>query len=416
MRTTWPDGAIGADPGAEALIREARRRQRRRYLAAGLVVLVLATAGVYTRWSGVTSSAQPASSPRPVASRVAGSPAPAAIPPIGTDLLMWPLGAPLGFGPDTGPPFVVDNLLTGRVEQRGTPDLCCGDYQPLLARVGSWLVYVGNGATAIRDSLAGRPRVLGRTSFFVPAAAPGAVWLEYYQSPRPVMVRLASVANRAVGPPITLPAGTQLVRGTAAGLLIQSRSGVLQLWNPDGARTTLPFSPIWPYGFDATAMIVAYGTDCHDNLIPASANGGSATGYPACLMLRVLNVRTGQVSSFPTPPGTAGWVPHEFGLEDSISPRDTMLAARAVIPSATGDQSALFVLRLHGRHRRPTAVPFSTGSVFSKAAWSVDSDWLFYQGPADRLWAYQISSGAARSSSVPCCRYTVMVTVPAPDG
>ena len=415
MRTTWPDGAIGADPGADALIREARRRQRRRYLAAGLAVLVLAMAGAYARWSGVSAPAGPDSSPQPAASRAAGSPGPAAIPPIGTDLLMWPLGAPLGVGPAAGPPFVVDNLRTGQVAQRGTPDLCCGDYQPLLAAVGGWLVYAGNGATAIRDSLTGRPRVLGRTSFFAPSAVPGAVWLEYYHGTRAVMARQVPVAGGPAGPPLTLPAGTQLVRGTEAGLLLQARTGALRLWSRGGAPRTLPFSPIWPDGFDATGLLVAYGTDCHTDWVAASANGGSASGYPACLVLRVLNVRTGKVSSFLTPRGTDGWVPHEFGLESSISPRDTMLAARAVIPSATGDRTALFVLRLTGRHRRPSAVPFSAGSVFSKAAWSVDSDWLFYQGPAGRLWAYQIASGAVRSSSVPCCRYTVMVTVPAPN-
>jgi len=118
--------------------------------------------------------------------------------------------------------------------------------------------------------------------------------------------------------------------------------------------------------------------------------------------------------SVPSPAGTTGWVPPEFGREDPLA--GTMIAAEAATPSRDRDTGRLYTVRLTGSRHLPNAVPDSDGHLFSMVAWSPDGAWLFYQGPVGKLWGYQPRSGAVRSSTVPCCRYTVMAAVDAPAG
>jgi hypothetical protein len=135
---------------------------------------------------------------------------------------MWPAGSGACCGP-----AAIDNLSTGRLAQSREPAISVGDYQPLLTQVGRWLVYVGDGATAIRDDLRGNPRVLGRTPFFAPSAIPGHVWLfrARHGLQGPIQAWQVPVAGGAPSPPVTLPAGAYLIRGTDAGLLLQIRTG-----------------------------------------------------------------------------------------------------------------------------------------------------------------------------------------------
>jgi len=182
MRQDVLTGRCPPEAEPEALIREARRRQRRRQAVIGLAVAaVLAPAAAVV--TSIASPGQPpvVRQPRPT------PPAPAAdrhglagpIPhSVATSVLMWPVGYP-AFGPDFGPPAYVDNLSTGHLSLRDKPAFAGGDYQPYLVRTGRWLVYPGGqGTMAIGDDLTGRPRVLGRTPFFAPAASPGRIWLE----------------------------------------------------------------------------------------------------------------------------------------------------------------------------------------------------------------------------------------------
>jgi len=228
MRTALRSTTVSRPADPDALIKEARRRQRIRYLLTAVALLALCGAGtgIYAtlRVTPPTPRLSP-DTPRP-------SPAPTReptvprLPAINAKVLMWPLGYPLGVGNYPGPPFVIDNLSTRHYVQTGRINLCCGDEQPLMITVGRWLVYAGNGATAIRADLSTRPRVLGRTSLFAPSAMPGHVWLVYPQR-RGTRVRQVSVEGGAPGPAITLPARAQLVAGTGAGLLLQDRDGRL---------------------------------------------------------------------------------------------------------------------------------------------------------------------------------------------
>ena len=93
MRIAPPGWLPDARTGPEALIKEARRRQRRRWLAAGMAVAAV-LAGV----AGVAAGVAGHPPGRPGPRSHPGSPAP--IPrSIGTTLVMWPAG----FGQCCGP-------------------------------------------------------------------------------------------------------------------------------------------------------------------------------------------------------------------------------------------------------------------------------------------------------------------------
>jgi hypothetical protein len=405
-----------ARTGPEALIKEARRRQRRRWLAVGVAVAVV-LAGVAGVAAGVAGHrpGRPGPRSRPgsqVAARQAARPAP--IPrSIGTTLLMWPAG----FGQCCGP-VAVDDLSTGRLTQSQQPAIGVGDYQPLLAQVGGWLVYVGNGTTAIRDDLSGKPRVLGPTPLFAPAAAPGRVWLFQFRHGMqgPVRAWTVSLSGGPPSRPITVPSAyVPAVRGTDAGLLVQAPQG-LALWNPGRAPRILPSSPEFADGFDATSRLVAYGTGCTSQATAQDAPQDPGAGYDTCRVLRVLDVVTGKLVSFPAPPGTAGWVPNGFNLVSAISRDGQMIAAYAAIRPQGAGQARLYVMRIAGPPRRAVPVPSSGAYLFARTAWSADDTWLLYQGPGGHLRAYQVTSGQTRASSTPCCQYTVMAAVPGRSG
>ena len=409
-------------PGTDAdlVIREARRRQRRRRLVTGWILAVV-LAGAIGVAAGLTSRGQPpVSRPRPRPAPPA--PGPQALPgpiphSVGTTVLLWPVVAPgefPAFGPNTWPPAYLDDLATGRLSQRHKLAFAGGDFRPYLVQVSHWLVYVGrNGAMVIRDSLKGRQRVLGRTPFFAPAALPGHIWLERIHGDLGMdgraSVRLASARTGHHGPVIALPRNSALVAGTGAGLLLEVLRGhdfSLALWRPGSAPRLLPYSPRSDYGLDASLRLVAYGTECRDHDTVDNAY------YATCQVLRVFDVVTGRRLSFRAPPGTAGWMPLRIGVTDAIAPGGRMIAAyAATLPLGRG-QDRLYLIRLDSTGGPPRAVPSSAAVLVPRTAWSEDGSWLFYQGPGGRLWAYRASNGQVRASRTPCCGYAVMAAFP----
>jgi hypothetical protein len=413
--------ATGPGSEAEALIKEARRRHRRRQLITGLAaVAVLASAlGAFAglRGSGQPPAARPPAGrpqPSPAASQHAGPPAPGRIP-RSTDstVLMWPVGS------GQAPGIYLDNLRTRRLRQAFTPSVDPGEFQPLMP-TGRWLVYVlQNRVVAVPGQAPGKPRVLGKTLLFAASATPGHVWLEYgFFGQSPNEVRSVDISSGQAGPPIALPRATQLIAGTEAGLLLSARYGSpLRLWNSGTAPRTLPHSAR-AQGFDVTPQLVAYDTGCRDEATAQSLSYEANAGFSVCRMLRVFDVITGRLRSFAAPPGTVGWIANHGGFVNvsAIARSGTMMAADAVIPPVGRGRVRAFVLRLTGGHRRPTAVPSSTAFLWAATAWSARGSWLFYQGPGQRMWAYQVTTGRVRSSSTPCCQYAVMATVRSPPG
>lgn len=413
-----PQRPAGTD--TDLVIREARRRQRRRWLVTGLA-LAAVLAGAIGVSVGLTSQGQPPASrsrhrPSTPATRQQALPPP--IPhSVGTTMLLWPVvahGEYPTFGPHQWPPAYVDDLASGRLSRRHKLAFAGGDYRPYLVQAGHWLVYVGGGgAMVIRDSLTGRPRVLGRTPFFAPAASPGHIWLErihgYLGPGERASVWQVSVHTGHRGPVIDLPRDSQLVAGTGAGLLLEVLRGndfSLALWHPGGAPRLLPYSPRSGSGLDASPRLVAYVTGCRN------FNTMRNDSYSACQVLRVFDVVTGRLLSFRAPAGTVGWLPLGIGFSKAISPGGRLIAAyAATLPPGRGG-ARLFVLRLGGTGGPPRAVPSSAATLSPRTAWSADGSWLFYQGPGGHLWAYQVSSGQVRASGTPCCGYAVMAAFP----
>jgi hypothetical protein len=420
MRIASPGLRPSTPAEPEDLIKEARRRQRRRWLAAG-VASVVVIAGATAVVAGLAGHRHARASARTHTGKTTSAPRVAAAPPIprsiGTTVLWWPAG----FGQCCGA-VAVDNLSTGRITQGQEPDISEGDFQPLLTQVGSWFVYVGNGVSAIRADLSGHPRVLGPTWSFAPAAAPGHVWLFRIRSNMqgPIQARLVPVAGGSPGPPITLPAGAWLpvIRGTDAGLLLQGWRGhsALGLWNPGSAPRSLPYSPSSGSGFDASPRLVAYGTGCSSQVTAPNDPYKPNAGYDTCEMLRVFDVVTGKLTSFAAPAGTGGWVPNGFDLVSAISHNSQLIAAyAATLPQGTG-HVRLYVMRIASPASHPIPVPMSTAFMFARTAWSANDSWLLYQGPGQHLWAYQVTTGRTGASSTMCCQYSVMVTAPSPKG
>jgi hypothetical protein len=408
----------GSDAGPEALIREARRRHRRRQLITGLAAVAVLASGLGA-FAGLRGSGQPPAArppagrprPAPAASHPA-APQAAGLIPRSTDstVLMWPVG------PGQAPGIYLDNLRTRRLRQAFTPSVDPGEFQPLMP-TGRWLVYVQQGKVlAVPVDGPGRPRVLGTTLPFAPSATPGHVWLQYGIFPArrgPVRVRSVSIASGRAGPPVTLPAGTQLIAGTDAGLLLSARYGSpLLLWTPGAMPVSLPYSAR-AQALAVSARLVAYETGCRNEGTAQNLSYGGNYGYSACRMLRVYDVVTGRLRSFAAPPGTSGWVPVHGGYwsVSAIARSGAVLAAEAVVPPDSRGVARVFVLHLTGRHRRATAVPSSAAFLLSVTAWSPDGSWLFYQGPGQRLAAYQVATGRVRSSSTPCCQYAVMAAI-----
>ena len=408
------------DPGAEALIREARRHQRRRYAATGVAVaaVLAATFGAFASVHGFGGSRRP-SPPRPgVAARPpAAPPVPGRIPAsIDTTVLMWPSQ------PGQGGTVALDNLRTRMLRLAG-PVVDPGEYQPIML-VSGWIVYVSNNRVWAADAVTGRTRSLGQALAFAPSAAQGQVWLEngsYDLESNAVTIRAVSVSGGRPGPSITLPSGTQLVAGTDAGLLLEPRAGEVGgpfwLWKPGTAPRTLPSSSA-AEGFAVSPRLVAFGTGCASRSTAQNLDYGGNFAYYACRTLRVLDVVTGRLKTFATPPGTNGWTPTHGGnwawSASEISPSGRLMAAQAALPPDSQGIARVFILHLTGPDTRAVPVPSSAAFLLSVTAWSPDSSWLFYQGPGEHMWAYQVTTGQARSSTTTCCQYAVMASLRSP--
>ena len=162
-------------------------------------------------------------------------------------------------------------------------DISVGDYDNNLLQSGRWIIWVGNGATAIRDDLSGPPHVVGKTPQFVPAARPGYLWLLYRSGKTRASAqtaRLASIATGKLGPRVLLPSHIGPLRGTAAGLLLAGDHGALELWNPGSAPRPVPSAGSAANIVGASASLVAYGTGCHWVQTARDARYDAHTGLP----------------------------------------------------------------------------------------------------------------------------------------
>jgi hypothetical protein len=373
-----------------------------------VTVLLAGVLGSYTALRGRQPAASPPSHRHPArnpeSGHVARPLAPPAIPAsVDSTVLMWPVG------PEQDGTIYLDNLRTGHLGWAPAV-VDPGEYQPIML-VDGRIVFVNNSGQVSAVYVAtGRTRVLGATPVFAPSAAPGHVWLVYGAFGRQTVVRRVSVAAGPPGAPVTLPSGAQLIAGTDVGLLL-AVGGSIELWSPGGTPRTLPYSASGQ-AFAVSPQLVAYDTGCASegtSALSADAN----YGFSACRFMRVYDVVTGALRSFVAPPATIGWIPSHGGYwsASAIAPSGAVMAAEALIPPAGQGITREFVLQLSSGVRPATAVPSSAAFLLSVTAWSADSSWLFYQGPGQAMWAYQLATGDVRSSRTPCCQYAAMATL-----
>ena len=256
--------------------------------------------------------------------------------------------------------------------------------------------------------------MLGRATFFVPAATTDQVWLVDQRISTGVPGSASGLGQQRPGGANASPAGRdgRRRRGTRAGLLLVARTGWLELWQPGGSLRRLGRlgGSLEGAGVAADARLVVYTSGCRNE----SATSGFPSlpvGYQACARLNVVDVVTDARLSVPAPAGTLGWVPRGFGPELAIAPGDHLLAAEAAVAPAAKGKIRVFVLRL-GRIATVTPVPSSTARLDAGTAWSLDGSRLFYQGPGQHLHALEVATGATQAFRLRCCQYAAMVVVP----
>ena len=175
--------------------------------------------------------------------------------PLPRDTSLWlPLGG-------HGPAWL--SVATGRTEPiRGLPPN--GTSYQLIRLAGGWAAQPFPAGDAGCDNCAPGPlpvyyvadgsRVasrIGAADLTAPAAAPGALWLVSYRRGADMSTAVGnaheiSVTGATLGPPLRLPAGYVIDRGTRAGLLLAQElagSGPVryELWDPGTRRVTRSF-------------------------------------------------------------------------------------------------------------------------------------------------------------------------------
>jgi hypothetical protein len=457
-----PRPSVPVQDEADALFEEARRRQRRRRrgIAVALVAAALATALLLQ--AGGSGPRPPHSAARPghAHSRpVAGaSHALAVLPGADANLLIWPAAVkPITISrrslqaervfyerhPATTSPARIVNLDTGRSVVRPVPGLLRDE--PSLLPVGHWLVYNSTkGVAIIRSDLRGAPRVIGHADWFVPGVN-DQIWLVEGLGgslSAPVRVQGVSVPSGKRGPKVALPKHTEeVVEGTVRGLLLFVGTQPiyrLELWKPGSAPVVLANKIRGPGSlFAVDSQIVAFGSACNPS--------GELNAGESCARLNLINLQHGYRWSLTAPgatqyfdagTGTGGWVPpvsSAAAQSSLISPNRRLLAAAAVVPQeeglrireGPGQRTGLYLVNLSPANLKPAVVPRSITTASRRIAWTPHGDWLLYTSGVQRygsevegawrlgseLRAYSLG-GSTRPTSIPCCQFTSMLSVP----
>jgi hypothetical protein len=346
--TATPPGLLpdtGAEP--EAVIREARRRQRRRWLAVGVaMVTVAAGAAAVIAESGAGSRPRAPGphvtvTPRPAPSVMSGLPMPA-----GSSVRLLLAGRrPAWFW-----------LATRRTEPiKGLP-WNRGGYG-FTRVVGGWSAQPYPAGPGCAPTCAGPPV----PSYFIADGSPaavrigpgfgvraaggrGAVWLITFRrsaddiGTTPARAQQVTTAGRPVGPRFRLPAGYLIQRAVGGDLLLapvnQGPGPVTyKLWDPDTRRVAGTFSDVIAAG----PQQIAWG--------------------PMCVRcpVHVLDLLTGTTATIPLPPRT-------WASNDGTVSSDGRYLAFLLSADAAPDGSALLtrIAVIDIRSRRLLIVPGST--------------------------------------------------------
>jgi len=245
----------------------------------------------------------------------------------------------------------------------------------LLDETGGELVYYGAGGYtyAAGSPLDGKPKLLGRSWYYVHSATPGRVWLTFLDSPVPAGARdLRAVSEVTVDGKVTVPPGARppcpgptVIGAVKIGLLCQSDQK-LKLFSPQTGRVkkTLP----GPFLADTHGNLAAW---CQ---------------YP-CRRMHVNDLATG------TDQTVASGSKFRFdGYGGAFSP-DGSLLALSVAPAKRSQPSSLVLVDVRTGRSRPIPGSQLGGSAF---AWSPSGDRLFFVGEKGSLMSYRPGSARAR--------------------
>ena len=375
MKTAPPGWLAGAGTEPEALIREARGRQRRRYLALGTAIIaVVAGAVAVSTGSGADSHPQPpgrhsVAAANPVPSAMSGLPMP---PGNSVRLLL------------TGPRpawFSVASRQTERIAGLPWQRLGYG-----FARVaGGWSAQPVTAGPQCLPTCAGPPLPnyfiadgspratrIGRGYGVSAAYRSGAVWMLTFQrstddiGAMSARAQEVTTAGRPVGPRFRLPAGYWIQRAVGADLLLAPRyeapgTVTYKLWDPNTRRVTGTFSDVIATSPDE----IAWGPIC--------------VNCP----VHVLDLSTGMSATIPVPRGT--WASNN-GTFSSDGRFLTLLLGAGAAPDGAPVVTRIGVIDIGSRRLLPVPGTTLSGVVWNRLSFG-------WQARSHRLIAVLPSSG-----------------------
>jgi hypothetical protein len=210
--------------------------------------------------------------------------------------------------------------------------------------------YLGDGSTVATT--------VGVATMVAPAAASGVIWLTSFSADAglgmsPGLARALTGFGQVAGPPVRLPMGYAIARGTDRGLLLaplpgQGRRATERLWDPVTRRFTATFRGV----IAADATDVAYRTGC-----------------PASCRVQVLNLKSGRVVMLRLIDGitVAG---------GSFSPDGRFIAVRVSIGTGASDAAELMVASVTGGPLFAVPNTWVNSSALTSFGWPTRGDEL----------------------------------------
>jgi hypothetical protein len=275
-------------------------------------------------------------------------------------------------GTSPGHLTVVD-LASGAVRTRKITELSAGDPPDAIAVVGGRLVVYGGVQTyALRLDLRGPAQSLGESSFFLPSAATGRVWLALLDPRSPDTVRaLRGVREVTVGGRVTVASSARPPRWPVAalgtGLVLQSAKG-LELWDPVTGRILRTLPGMFPVA-SRGSLLVSCG--------------------PGCPVLHATDTRSGAHAQLR--PGRG------FHFEETYDGAFSPDGSQVAVPAITNDGRRRVAL-VDVRSGATRLIDGASLGVNQQIAWS-GSGWLYFYAGAGRLAAYH--EGLVKAFALP---------------
>ncbi len=282
------------------------------------------------------------------------------------------------------------DVETGATRTVAAPQLSGGDPLYGMAAVGGRLAYYARTATlSLGPGLTGRPRNLGESWYFVPAARPDAAWLALLDPQSPDTVRalrgveLVSGTGRVLVPAGPRPPSPNMVAAVASGPVFQTRR-TLEVWNPHTGAVVATIAGSFPVA-------------THDDEIAWCAHG--------CPALGLTDVATGATRHIHPPAG----VRFAETYDGAFSPDGSRIATP--VEDRAGRQHPAIVDTATG------AVTVVPGDGLSKGYWSLA--WgpagrsLYFSSGRGRIAVYSLASRSVRLLPVELHQpYLDMVALP----